>query len=80
MVGGRGILIGVRVLDRSLSRFPKPLRTLIDWTLTITLAVVGVLVFEAEVAKPYRIPSASMEPTLHCGNLGTAVDLASLIE
>src|SRR5205085_10055041 len=24
------------------------------------------LVFEAEVAKPYRIPSSSMEPTLHC--------------
>jgi signal peptidase I len=25
-----------------------------------------VLAFEAEIAKPYRIPSASMEPTLHC--------------
>ena len=24
------------------------------------------LAFEAEVAKPYRIPSPSMEPTLHC--------------
>ena len=57
----------MRVLDRSLSRFPTPLRTLIDWTLTITLAVVGVLVFQAEIAKPYKIPSASMEPTLHCG-------------
>ena len=33
----------------------------------IALAVVGVLVFQAEIAKPYRIPSASMEPTLHCG-------------
>lgn len=57
----------MRVLDRSLSRFPRPLRTLIDWTLTITLSVVGVLVFQAEIAKPYKIPSASMEPTLHCG-------------
>ena len=57
----------MRVVDRSLSRFPRPLRTLIDWTVTITLAVVGVLVFQAEIAKPYRIPSASMEPTLHCG-------------
>jgi signal peptidase I len=57
----------VRVLDRSLSRFPRPVRTLIDWTLTITLAVAGVLVFQAEIAKPYRIPTASMEPTLHCG-------------
>jgi len=60
--GAGGILIDVRVLDRSLSRFPGPLRTLIDWTLTITLAVVGVLVFQAEIAKPYKIPSASMEP------------------
>jgi signal peptidase I len=56
----------VRILDRSLSRLPTPLRTLIDWGLTITLAAVVVLVFQAEVAKPYRIPSASMEPTLHC--------------
>jgi len=29
-------------------------------------AIAFVLAFEAEVAKPYRIPSASMEPTLHC--------------
>ncbi len=56
----------MRILDRSLSRLPTPLRTLIDWGLTITLAAVVVLVFQAEVAKPYRIPSASMEPTLHC--------------
>ena len=37
-----------------------------DWTLTITLAAIAVLAFQAEVAKPYRIPSPSMEPTLHC--------------
>jgi signal peptidase I len=37
-----------------------------DWALTIGLAVAFVLVCEAEVAKPYRIPSSSMEPTLHC--------------
>ena len=56
----------VHVLDRSLSRLPKGLRTLIDWGLTIALAAVAVLTFQAEVAKPYRIPSPSMEPTLHC--------------
>jgi signal peptidase I len=61
-----GILSALRVLDRSLSRLPRPLRTLVDWGLTITLAAGAVLVFQAEVAKPYRIPSASMEPTLHC--------------
>jgi signal peptidase I len=54
----------VRVLDRSLSRLPRPVRTLVDWALTIVVAVVAVLVFQAEVAKPYRIPSESMEPTL----------------
>ena len=67
MPTGRGILIGVRVLDRSLSRFPRPVRTLIDWTITTIIAVAGVLVFQAEIAKPYVIPSPSMEPTLHCG-------------
>lgn len=56
----------MRVLDRSLSRLPRPLRTLVDWALTISLAVVAVLIFQAEVAKPYRIPTSSMEPTLHC--------------
>lgn len=58
----------MRILDRSLSRLPRPLRTLIDWSLTVTLAVLAVLVFQAEVAKPYRIPTSSMEPTLHCGS------------
>ena len=56
----------MRILDRSRSRLPKPLRTFVDWALTITLAIVAVLIFQAEVAKPYRIPSPSMEPTLHC--------------
>lgn len=44
------------------------MRTLIDWSVTITLAVLAVLVFQAEIAKPYRIPTSSMEPTLHCGS------------
>jgi signal peptidase I len=39
---------------------------LLDWVLTITLAVVAVLAFQAAVAKPYVVPSSSMEPTLHC--------------
>ena len=58
--------MAVRILDRSLSGLPRSVRTLIDWTLTITLAAVAVLIFQAEVAKPYRIPTSSMEPTLHC--------------
>jgi signal peptidase I len=46
------------------------LRRVIDWAITIALAGAFVLVFEAEVAKPYRIPSSSMEPTLHCAKPG----------
>jgi signal peptidase I len=48
------------------SRLPQPWRWLVEWGITISLAVAFVLVFEAEVAKPFRIPSSSMEPTLHC--------------
>jgi signal peptidase I len=58
------------LLDRAQSRIPQPWRTIVDWVVTIGVAVVVVLVFEAEVAKPYRIPSASMEPTLHCAKPG----------
>ena len=57
----------MRILDRSLSRLPRPLRTLLDWGLTIAVAIAAILVFQAEIAKPYRIPTSSMEPTLHCG-------------
>lgn len=45
---------------------PQPSRAIVDWLVTIAVAVAFVLAFEAEVAKPYRIPSPSMEPTLHC--------------
>ena len=39
---------------------------MIDWAVTIAVAAAAVLVVQAEVAKPYRIPTSSMEPTLHC--------------
>ncbi len=55
------------LLPRRLApRLPSPVARLLDWLLTIAFAVGLVLVFQAEVAKPYRVPSASMEPTLHC--------------
>jgi signal peptidase I len=41
-------------------------KTLLDWAAAVCAALVVVLIFEAKVAKPYRIPSSSMEPTLHC--------------
>jgi signal peptidase I len=45
-------------------------RKLLDWVVTLAIAIGFVLVFEAEIAKPFRIPSASMEPTLHCAKPG----------
>ena len=54
------------VPTRLRSRLPGPWRRVFDWAVTLALAVALVLVFEAEVAKPFRVPSASMEPTLHC--------------
>ncbi len=57
-------------LDRATSRIPQPWRTVLDWLATIAVAVGLVLAFEAEVAKPFRIPSSSMEPTLHCARPG----------
>src|SRR4051812_17901293 len=41
-------------------------RTVVDWVVTIVVAVLIVLAVKAWVVNPYRIPSASMEPTLHC--------------
>ena len=46
------------------------MRRVLDWVITLAVAVGFVLVFEAEVAKPFRIPSGSMEPTLHCAKPG----------
>lgn len=57
-------------LRHPLGRVPQPWRHLIDWTVTISVAVVFVLTFEAEVAKPYRIPSSSMERGLNCAKPG----------
>jgi signal peptidase I len=60
----------VRLLKRARSRIPPHLLKMLDWIGTIGCAVAFVLIFEAEVAKPYRIPSSSMEPTLHCAKPG----------
>ena len=54
------------LLRRRLSRLPRPARIAVDWAVTIVVAVVAVLVLKTYVVTPYRIPSASMEPTLHC--------------
>jgi signal peptidase I len=66
----RTMWVTVRVLDRAQSRIPQPWRTIVDWVATITVVVAFVMAFQAEVAKPYRIPTSSMERTLHCAKPG----------
>jgi len=53
-------------IDRLFPNLPHGLRTVIDWVATIVGAVLIVLALKAWVVNPYRIPSPSMEPTLHC--------------
>jgi signal peptidase I len=43
----------------------------IDWLVTIVGAIAIVLAIKAWVVNPYRIPSSSMEPTLHCAAPGS---------
>jgi signal peptidase I len=53
-------------VDRLTEGLPHGLRVAIDWIVTIVGAIVIVLAIKAWVVNPYRIPSSSMEPTLHC--------------
>jgi signal peptidase I len=53
-----------------LSRLPAPWRRIVDWAVTLGAAILFVLVFQAEIAKPYRIPTSSMEGTLLCARPG----------
>jgi len=41
-------------------------KVVLDWVLTIVGAIAIVLGVKAWIVNPYRIPSSSMEPTLHC--------------
>ena len=53
-------------IDRLARRLPQPWRTIVDWAVTIAGAIAIVLLVKAFIVNPYRIPSSSMEPTLHC--------------
>ncbi|MBA2463116.1 MAG: signal peptidase I [Actinobacteria bacterium] len=53
-------------VDRLTRGLPQPWRVIIDWVVTIVGAILIVLAVKAWVVNPYRIPSSSMEPTLHC--------------
>jgi signal peptidase I len=57
-------------VDRLTEGLPRPWRVTIDWLVTIVGAILIVLAIKAWVVNPYRIPSSSMEPTLHCARPG----------
>jgi signal peptidase I len=53
-------------IDRLTEGLPRSVRVTIDWLVTIVGAILIVLAIKQWVINPYRIPSSSMEPTLHC--------------
>jgi signal peptidase I len=53
-------------VDRLTASLPSPWATAVDWIVTIAIAVAAVLAIKQWVVNPYRIPTSSMEPTLHC--------------
>ena len=53
-------------VDRLFPNLSHGWRVGIDWVVTIVGAVAIVLAIKAWIVNPYRIPSSSMEPTLHC--------------
>ena len=55
---------------------PQPWRAIIDWIVTIVGAIAIVFAIKSYVVNPYRIPSSSMEPTLHCASAGGSGCLA----
>ena len=61
-------------LDRVTGRLPRRVRIAVDWIVTIVGAVAIVLAIKAWVVNPYRIPSSSMEPTLHCARPATGCE------
>jgi signal peptidase I len=56
-------------VDRLLQRLPRRIRIVADWVITVGFAVALVLAVRAWVISPFRIPTPSMEPTLHCAPL-----------
>ena len=59
-----------RVVDTFTRGLPAGYRVTIEWLTTIALALAVVGGAKAWVVSPYRIPTSSMEPTLHCARPG----------
>ena len=53
-------------VERLFPNMSRGRRAVLDWIVTIAFAVLIVLGVKNWVVNPYRIPSPSMEPTLHC--------------
>jgi signal peptidase I len=64
-------------LERLFPNLTRRQRSILDWVLTIVFAVLIVLGLKAWVVNPYRIPSASMEPALHCARPGDGCEAGS---
>jgi signal peptidase I len=64
-------------VDRLTAGLPRFYRVTIDWLVTIVAAIVIVLAIKQWVVNPYKIPTSSMEPTLHCAQPATGC-LASI--
>jgi signal peptidase I len=64
-------------VDRLTHRLPRPYRVAIDWVVTVVGAVAIVLAIKQWVVNPYRIPSSSMEPTLHCARPAPGCEASS---
>jgi signal peptidase I len=61
-------------VTRATRGLPRGWRIAIDWVVTIVGAIAIVLAIKAWVVNPYRIPSSSMEPTLHCARPGSGCE------
>ena len=66
--------VSLNPLTRLTRNLPRGWRITIDWIVTIAGAVAIVLAVKAWVVNPYRIPSSSMEPTLHCARPGSGCE------
>jgi signal peptidase I len=64
-------------IDRLFPNLPHGWRVALDWVVTIAGAVGIVLAIKAWVVNPYRIPSSSMEPTLHCARPGLGCEAST---
>ena len=65
-------------VDRLTRGLPNGLRITIDWVVTIVGAIAIVLLVKAFIVNPYRIPSSSMEPTLHCSQPAVGCETKSV--